>query len=177
MPAGSVTSRHWLLRHACDGDFLNGYFAGRLAATAHLHEAILEPDADDDLVDHTGRLLKIMADCGGMGMTLQHYPPAPAVLTSHAAHLARQAPTVPRYLDAAAIADHLAEKQPHRCGCTAQQRDLIVQQYLAVLDRADWCDTIRAGLDPDNDFFAWFADTVATRRRLRAFIDITDEHR
>ncbi|HEY0696582.1 MAG TPA: hypothetical protein VGD43_02095, partial [Micromonospora sp.] len=26
---GGNTSRHWLLRHACDGDYLNGYFAGK----------------------------------------------------------------------------------------------------------------------------------------------------
>ena len=32
--------RSWLLRRACDGDFLNGYFAGRVATAAHLHEAI-----------------------------------------------------------------------------------------------------------------------------------------
>jgi hypothetical protein len=98
------------LRHACDGDFLNGYFAGQVAAAAHLHEAVIGPDVDDDVIDHTGRLLKIMADCGGMGTTLEHYPPADAVLTAHAAHLSRQTPTANRYVDAAIIADHLAEK-------------------------------------------------------------------
>ncbi|MEV0215789.1 hypothetical protein [Micromonospora sp. NPDC050695] len=36
---GAAASRQWLRRHACDGDFLNGYFAGKVATTAHLHEA------------------------------------------------------------------------------------------------------------------------------------------
>jgi hypothetical protein len=27
--------------------------------------AITGPDPEDDLIDHTGRLLRIMADCGG----------------------------------------------------------------------------------------------------------------
>jgi hypothetical protein len=78
--AGGHTSRGWLLRHACDGDFLDGYFAGQVATAAHLHEAITGTDVDDDLIDHTGRLLKTMADCAGMGTTLEHYPPAPIVL-------------------------------------------------------------------------------------------------
>lgn len=169
-------SRRWLLRHACDGDFLNGYFAGQVATAAHLHEAIVGTKVDDDLVDHTGRLLKIMAGCSGMGMTLDHYPPAPTVLTAHAAHLGRQAPTVARYVDAAVIADHLADKASDRCGCTTEQRDLIVQRYIAVLDRPDWCDTVRAGLDSDSDFFACFADNVAARLHLRAFSNLTGGH-
>jgi hypothetical protein len=48
-----------------------------------------------------------------------------------------------------------------------------VQQYLAVLDRQDWCDTVRADRDSDDsdsDFYAWFADTVAARLHLRSFI-------
>ena len=166
-------SRSWLLRQACDGDFLNGYFAGLVATTAHLHEAITSTVVDDDLVDHTGRLLGIMANSSGIGMTLEHYPPAPIVLASHAAHLARQAPTVNRYLDAAVIADHLTAKPPNRCGCTTEQRDHIVQQYLNVLDRPEWCDTVRAGFDSTSDFFVWFTGNVAARLHLRAFADLT----
>lgn len=171
---GDHASRAWLLRHACDGDFLNGYFAGQVATAAHLHEAIINAEGDDDLVDHTGRLVKIMADCGGMGMTLEHYPPAPIVLTAHAAHLALQTPTVHRYVDAAVIADHLKAKPPNRSGCTTEQRDLIVRQYLAVLDRPDWCDKIRMGLDPTSDLFAWFTANVAARLHLRAFAELTE---
>ncbi|MFC4857216.1 hypothetical protein [Actinophytocola glycyrrhizae] len=168
---GVHRSRQWLLRHACDGDYLNGYFAGGVATAAHVHEAIVGSEVDDDLVDHTGRLLKIMADCSGMGMTLEHFPPAGSVLAAYAAHLGRQAPTVNRYVNAAVLAHHLTEKTPRQCGCTAEQRDHLVRQYLAVLDREDWCDTVRAGLDPDSEFSAWFAGTVATRLRLRAFTE------
>ncbi|MEU1616491.1 hypothetical protein ABZ479_04210 [Streptomyces sp. NPDC005722] len=168
-------SRRWLLRHACDGDFLNGYFAFEVATAAHLHEAIVGTDVDDDLVDHTGRLLDSMADCGGMGMTLEHYPPAPIVLAAHAARLGLQAPTASRYLHAAGIADHLMDKAPERSGCTAGQRDGIVQEYLAVLNRREWCDKVREDLDADSDFFSWFTGNVATRLRLRAFADLTGD--
>ncbi len=171
---GVYASRWWLLRHACGGDYLDGYFAGPVATAAHLHEAITGTEADDDLVDHTGRLLKTMADCDGMGMTLQHYPPAPAVLAAHAAHLGRQEPAVSRYVNAAVIADHLVNKTPERSGCTTEQRDDLVRQYLAVLDRQDWCDLVRADVDPDSEHFAWFIGTVVARLPLRAFTDPTD---
>jgi hypothetical protein len=82
-------------------------------------------------------------------------------------------PTLNRYVDAAVIADHLADKAPERSGCTTEQRDHLVRQYLAVLDRQDRCDAVRAGLDPDSDFFAWFAGNVAARLHLRAFTDLT----
>jgi hypothetical protein len=128
---GGYESRRWLQRHACDGDFLNGYFAGQVATAAHLHEAIVGSEVDDDLVDHTGRLLKIMADCRGMGMTLEHYPPAPTVLAAHAGHLGRQPPTVNRYVDAAVIAGHLAEQPP----ATARLHRRTARPYPAGLPR------------------------------------------
>jgi hypothetical protein len=68
-------ARAWLLRFACKGDYLDGYFAGKVATAAHLHEGIISPATDDDLIDHTGRLLLTMAGCAGIGMTLEHYPP------------------------------------------------------------------------------------------------------
>ncbi|MFI7152872.1 hypothetical protein ACIBO2_48805 [Nonomuraea sp. NPDC050022] len=173
--SASSKARPWLLRHFCDGDFLNGYFAGQVATSAHLHEATTGPDVDDDLIDHTGRLLKTMADCGGMGLTLERYPLARIVLDAYVGHLSRQTATLNRYVDAAMIADHLAQKPAERLGYTPEQRDRLVRRYLAVLDREDWCETVRAAHDPDSDFFAWFAGNVAARLRLRAFTDPNTE--
>lgn len=107
-----------------------------------------------------------MADCEGMGGTLEHYPPAPTVLSAHVSHLARLAPTAQRYVNAAVIADHLATKAPERCGCTTEQRDDIVRRYRAVLDRQEWCDAVHT--KTDRDFVNWFT-TVAARLDLRAF--------
>lgn len=80
-------------------------------------------------------------------------------------------------MDAAIIADHLADKTPQRSGCTNEQRDHLVRQYLAVLDRQDWCDAVRASIDADNDFFAWFASNPAARLHLRAFTESTGDSR
>jgi hypothetical protein len=171
---GAVSSRAWLLRHSCDGGYLNGYFAGEVATTAHLHQAVTGTYVDDDLIDHTGRLLRIMADCGGMGMTLENYPPTSTVLAAHAAHLAEQPPAANRYVDAAIIADYLTAKPPNRCGCTTEQRDHIVQKYLAVLDRPSWRAAVREGSSLNSDFFAWFTGHVAARLRLNAFSDAAE---
>lgn len=165
-------ARRWLLRHACDGDIFDGYYAGQVATSCHLHQAITSTETDDDLIDHTGRLLGAMADSFGMGMTLEHYPPAPIVLSAHATHLGQQAPTVSRYLDAGVIAFHLTNKTAEHCGCTAEQRDHIVQQYLTVLNRQQWYDAVRENLDQDNRHSTWFLTHVATRLRLHAFTDL-----
>lgn len=165
-PAGGITARPWLLRRACDGDVLNGYFAGKVATAAHLQEAITAPDADDQLIDHTGRLLRIMADCGGMGMTWQDYPPIRLVLDAHAGHLARQEPSMPRYLDAAFIADRLAQAPPGPLGLTPDRRDHLLNRYLATLRRPEWSQAARARYDPANGFHAWVAKTAAKRLQL-----------
>ncbi|MBB2924267.1 hypothetical protein [Cellulomonas cellasea] len=164
---GASAARAWLLRRSCDGDYLNCYFAGEVATAARLHEATTGTDVDDALIDHTGRLLRIMAGCSGVGLTLEHYPPAPVVLAAHAAHLARQAPSVDRYCEAAAIADHLATEPRGEGGsCTGEQRAVLARQYLDVLVRPEWRDAVRAALDPSSDAFAWLAGGVATRLRL-----------
>ncbi|MER5792372.1 hypothetical protein [Streptomyces sp. NPDC001980] len=101
------TARPWLLRRACDGDILNGYFAGQVATVARLHEALVDLDSDSDMVDHIGRLLHLMSDCGGMGLTLAHYPHAGVVLEAHARHVGSLGPTIERYFTVAVLTQHL----------------------------------------------------------------------
>lgn len=163
--------RSWLLRRACDGDFLNGYFAGRVATAAHLHEAITGDAPDDELIDHTGRLLAIMAGCEGMGMTWDGYPPVRHVLAAHAEHLAGQRPSWVRYSHAAHIGDHLAVGDPARFGLASGQRDDLLARYLDVLRDPAWSAAARAAVDPDAPYFAWFASTIAARLCLPAFAD------
>jgi len=169
--AGGSTARPWLLRRACNGDFLNGYFAGKVATAAHVHEAITASDADDQVVDHTGRLLRMMASAGGMGVTWKGYPPIQPVLDAHAGHLARQAPAMARYIDAALIADHLAQTSPSAAGLAPQHKDHLLNRYLAVLRRNEWSATARTGYDPASKFHAWFAEKIAARLQLPAFTE------
>jgi hypothetical protein len=152
---GGSASRHWLLRHGCDGDVLNGYYAGTVAMATDLHEAIAGAGVDDAVVDHAGQVLKVIAGCEGMGMTLATYPHATEALAAHVGHLGRQEPAAHRYVAAALIAYGLVES-----------RDAVVSRYVAVLDRQDWRATARGRLTPYAGFDAWFRRTVVPRLGL-----------
>ncbi|MEV5970296.1 hypothetical protein [Streptomyces sp. NPDC051921] len=162
-------ARPWLLRRACDGDFLNGYFAGKVATVARLHDALAALDTDSEMVDHVGRLLHLMSDCGGMGLTLADYPHSGVVLEAHARHVGSLSPTIERYFTVALLAQHLTTQPPQAAGCTmAQQRTLRVA-YLEILDREEWTRTARAGFEADDHRMRWLADHRAPQLRLRAF--------
>ncbi|GIH25304.1 hypothetical protein Aph01nite_36140 [Acrocarpospora phusangensis] len=161
-----ASARPWLLRHALDGDFLSGYYVGEVAMTADVHEAITGPDPDDALIDHTGRVLQIMAGNSGMGMTWNTYPPISRVLDAHVGYLARQPPTWIRYVTAAFIADHLRKEDLNIPSLPADDRSVLLNRYLAVLHRQDWRSMARAALDPADKFTAWFIDGIATRLKL-----------
>ncbi|HEY1626940.1 MAG TPA: hypothetical protein VGG16_24410 [Streptosporangiaceae bacterium] len=166
------TSRSWLLRRACDGDFLNGYFAGKVATAAHLHEAITSDTADDGLIDHAGRLLRAMTDCAGMGMTLAAYPPARAVIAAHASHLGRQQPTFSRWTTAAILAGHLTG--PGNVGFSEAERQGLGDAYASVLNRADWTAVAQADMKKGDDHSGWIRH--ATRSiRLNAFTEPPDD--
>lgn len=164
-------ARPWLLRKACDGEFLNGYFAGQVATVAKLHEALAELEADSEMVDHVGRLLELMSDCGGMGLTLARYPHSAAVLDAHARQVGLLSPTVERYFTVASLTQHLTTKPAEAAGCTAAQQEALRETYLAVLDREDWSQVARAGLEADDHRMRWVADHRAPQLRLCAFPD------
>jgi hypothetical protein len=88
---------------------LNGYFAGEVATSAHLHAAITSDDADEELVDHTGRLLHVMTWARGMGMGLRDYPAAAPVVEAYARHVSRLPATDVRLRCRTAIATYLRE--------------------------------------------------------------------
>jgi hypothetical protein len=134
--------REWLLRHACAGDDLDAVTAGAVATAAHLHAAIIADEVDDALVDHTGALLRAMADGSGQGTTLADYPPARHVLAAHARHLARQKPTWARYATAAVIADRIARLEPEELGCTKKERERLVERYEKILRQRRWRATV-----------------------------------
>ncbi|MFD2792944.1 hypothetical protein ACFS27_05205 [Promicromonospora vindobonensis] len=130
--------RDWLLRHACDGEFLNVYFAGKVALAASLHEAIIRPVVDDELVDHTGRLLSAMAGASGMGLDLSRYPPTPIVLAEYARHLASQEPVGDRVRVAITLSHDVRSREPARLGCSAQEKASVLSALDETLARTAW---------------------------------------
>ncbi|MCX4697440.1 hypothetical protein OG252_15390 [Streptomyces sp. NBC_01352] len=168
---GDPVVRPWLSRRAADGDFLNGYFVGRVARVAELHKAVEMFGDDAELVDHTTRLLHAMTYGEGMGTSLRRYPYAVLVLEAHVRALGDLEPTVERYLAAATIAQYLTNETPigsddpgSRAGWERGRA-----AYLALLDKEDWCATAREGLAAEDGRITWLADYVAPGLKLRAF--------
>ncbi|WP_254390412.1 hypothetical protein [Streptomyces sp. AC550_RSS872] len=162
--------RLWLLRRACDGDFLNAYFAGRVAETTDLHEVLIEPCVDDEIADHSGRLLLVLTYSQGMGVTLSRYPHAEAVLAAHLRHLERLEPTASRYTTAAWLASSLGEHGDAGSIGLAERWRSYRDRYLALLDREDWCQAARKALAAKEPGVLRLADT-ASGHGLRAFAD------
>ncbi|MFI8768111.1 hypothetical protein ACIGN6_24810 [Streptomyces sp. NPDC053792] len=163
-------ARPWLLRRACDGDFLNAYFVGSVAQTAGLHEALAEPIVDDEITDHTGRLLLVMTYSQGMGTTLSRYPHAEAVLAAHLRHLERLGPSASRYCIAAWLASSLGEHGDAGSIGPVQRWQPYRDDYLALLERDDWCEVARDALTARDPGIVRLVETVSGRQ-LRAFAD------
>ncbi|MFI6645114.1 hypothetical protein [Streptomyces sp. NPDC050504] len=163
--------RPWLLRRALDGDFLNSYFADRVARVTALHEVLDECGDDAEVVDQAGRVLHVMTYCEGMGESLRHYPHGVALLEAHVRHVARLEPTAERYFAAATVAHYLMTETL----LWSEDRRLKVRwgaaraAYFELLDREDWCEAARAGLAAGDERLKWLADRVAPVLRLRAF--------
>lgn len=163
--------RRWLLRGACEGHYLDRYFAGKVATVAGLHEALGELATDSVMVDHVGRLLHAMCDCLSMGMQLSHYPHTAVVLEAHVRAASTLSPTVERYFTNALLAQHLTAKSPEDAGCTAEQQAALRTSYLSLLDRDEWVRVAVEGLAAEHDGMRWLADHRAPELRLRAFPD------
>jgi hypothetical protein len=91
--------REWLLRRADNGDELGGYVAALLVEQARVDVAIADPQADPEVVDHTGRVLFSLARCLGMGPTLADLPVARRMLADYLERVAALPQTVERLQD------------------------------------------------------------------------------
>ncbi|MFI1937875.1 hypothetical protein ACH44C_11915 [Streptomyces purpureus] len=147
---GRPNVRHWLLRRAVDGDFLNGYFAGKVAQATALHRALTESAADPELVDHAGMLLDALTYSQGMGMTLARYPHAEEVLAAHLRHVERLGPTPGRFYTAASLARSLGEGGDGGSIGPVSRWQTYRDGYAALLARDDWCGTARNALAADD---------------------------
>ncbi len=87
----------WLLRKACDGYHLNGYYAYKVACAAPIHRAIAAPDADEALIDHTGDLMSKLVWSDSMGGTIWDYEHAEQVLADYLSHTRALTSTEIRY--------------------------------------------------------------------------------
>ncbi|KOG37760.1 hypothetical protein AQJ84_38500 [Streptomyces resistomycificus] len=168
---GHPDVRHWLLRNAVDGDFLNGYFAGKVALAAGLHQALVGAVADAEVVEHAGSLLHVLTSCQGMGMTLAHYPHAEEALAALLRHLERLGPSPSRYYTAALLAGSLGEHGDEGSIESVGRWQTCREGYVALLEREEWCETARNAIAADDHRLLWLAES-ASHLVLRAFGDL-----
>ncbi|MFJ2240039.1 hypothetical protein [Streptomyces sp. NPDC087859] len=119
-------------------DYLNGYFAGRVAEAVGLRDVMTREAPDADVVDHAGRLLHVICHCAGMGTTLALYPHADAVMAAHVRQVARLGPSVERCI-AGVLARSLVSEALRDSVGPAERWATLRGAYLALLDREDWC--------------------------------------
>ncbi|SDK32872.1 hypothetical protein [Streptomyces indicus] len=163
--------RPWLLRRACRGDVLDGYIVGPVARAARIHEVITRPDADAEVVEHTGQLLQTMTECAGMGMTLSHYPHAETVLAAHLRHLERARPGARAFTTVAWLVRGLAGALDAEAVRPVERWRPYAQGYAALLDRADWCEAARQARIAQDPEITWLLERE-WGRRLRAFASL-----
>ncbi|MFE2955866.1 hypothetical protein [Nocardia tengchongensis] len=104
---GDPAAERWLLSKPCDGNHLNSYFAHQVACAAPVHEAIAVAEVDEEVVDHTGRLLVALVWGTGMGGTLLDYVHAEQVLADYFSHLCRLDPSRSRNYAAQTLCEFL----------------------------------------------------------------------
>ncbi|MYV93727.1 hypothetical protein [Streptomyces sp. SID1034] len=154
-------ARSWMLRQAVNGDYLNQYFAGDLADDLAIHEVLGASSLDDGLVDHLGRMLRMMTDCHGMGVLLADYPFAGAALNAYARHAAALEPSIDRY-----ITLHVLQKW------SLAQSSPAAAVLTALMQRPAWLDGVRQRLlDPEEP---WHPGGPRVAERLSLDVDRLD---
>jgi hypothetical protein len=78
-------------------DYLDGYFVGKVAAAAYLHEAITAPDTDGELIDHTSLVLMAIGAAAGWARHWRVTLPRALFSKPMPGHTRRQAPTSTRF--------------------------------------------------------------------------------
>jgi len=137
---GVGNSRDWLLRESCNGEYLNSYFAGKVATAAYLDEAIAARDADDPLIDHTGRLLAAMTRADGHGLSLRDFPPALRVVTAFANHATRGAASFERYTSLTQISNYVNSPAGRQNYLATPSAESVTRLLASILNEPKWLD-------------------------------------
>lgn len=153
-------ARWWLLHKAVDGDFLNAEFITHVVRGGRLHEAVEDCETDPELTDCVGRILGVMTESEGMGLTLRGYEHVVPVLAAHHRAISRQGPTLQRYRLAVSIARYLgrtAVSDP----ASSSGWEAARSAYRGLLDQADWHQVALTGMADGDRGMRWIADSIA----------------
>lgn len=148
--AGSSNPRvqDWMLRGGAENEIMTEEIAFIAATTGGLRHA-LAGVVDDDLLDHTGELLRALA-AGGPAEDMSHYPDGAAALALYAQHMANAGVNLNRVTHAVFLARYLSESAKENPLIAPEQRDELALRFQALLERPDYADTVRTQLAADD---------------------------
>jgi hypothetical protein len=95
--------KDWLIRDACDGEFLDVYFADVVAETADLAGTLAADTVDDGLLSGAGRVLRALCELDWPLPGILGYRDAEAAVRHYARHVAARPPTLDRLCDLVSV--------------------------------------------------------------------------
>ncbi|MEC3958934.1 hypothetical protein VMT65_38275 [Nocardia sp. CDC153] len=147
--------KSWLLREGFRNRIMNEYLAHIAATAGDLHNALLEPDIDPELLDGAAEILDALVSWGGPAADIRHYPDALPVLTRFGELLAATAPNLTRIGAARRVKSLLLRELPPELAWSPADVSHLLDRYTALLAQPDWFDHVRNSLThpaDDHDF-------------------------
>ncbi|MFE3988227.1 hypothetical protein ACFXPR_27395 [Nocardia tengchongensis] len=142
----------WLLRVGFRNGVLNEYLAHLAATTGGLHDALLAPDVDAELLDGAADILIALACTGGPAADITDYPDALPVIARFGELLAEAPPTL-TLISAARSLQRLLTELPSEPEWPAADISRLLHRYSALLERPDWSNHVRSVLNnPAGEF-------------------------
>ncbi|MFE3080370.1 hypothetical protein [Nocardia tengchongensis] len=142
----------WLLRGGFRNGVLNEYLAHLAATTGGLHDALLAPDVDAELLDGAADILVALACTDGPASSIRDYADALSVLGRFGELLADAPPTLTR-ISAARSLKRLLNEPPSEPDWPASDVSQLLDRYSALLEHPAWSDHVRSILaSPGSDF-------------------------
>jgi hypothetical protein len=160
---GATVDRHikdWLVREACEGNFLDVYIADIVAETGDLAAALTTATADDDLLNGAGWILVAMCDRGFPSISILTFSAAETILTAYAQHVLAQPPTFRRLQTLMFVDDFLRSDQAERARWS-HRLPVIRDLYQSVLSSPFAHQAIAIGLKATDPATADLARSLA----------------
>ncbi|XRQ08973.1 hypothetical protein ACN3XK_72920 [Actinomadura welshii] len=153
--------KDWLIRHSCDGGFLDVYFADVVAESGDLAGTLGPDTVDDDLLSGAGRVLYALCELEWPLPGILDYRDAEAAVRHYARHVAARPTTIDRLCELVTVYAFLCSPRAGQARWSAGGLSRVRDLYRNLLSSPAARAIVTAGLDTADpgDFIkaAWVA--------------------